>query len=151
MCWSWLAKLSKAASMSSACCGKGNLRGITYKQLTHWCTVFNLHISSVLTLATKCMRFMPGLLALVSASLSSEDILKPMALALRLPCNDLSILSTICPIVCQKNEAESYWEKCQPHSCNFRLSTPVEWRSEGRHNPAALSAKKRKQRLKDSH
>lgn len=35
--------------------------------------------NSDLTIATKCSRFMPGLLALVSASLSSDDIRKPAA------------------------------------------------------------------------
>lgn len=38
-----------------------------------------IEIDFIHTMATKCRRSMPGLLALVSANLSSEAILKPAA------------------------------------------------------------------------
>lgn len=45
----------------------------------HWRMFYNNIYISHLTIATKCSRFMPGLLALVSASFSSDEIRKPAA------------------------------------------------------------------------
>lgn len=41
--------------------------------------VRDMRLQATLTMATKWRRFMPGLLALVSASLSKEEILNPAA------------------------------------------------------------------------
>src|SRR4029434_4824158 len=77
----------------------------------------------ILTRATKCRRFMPGLLALVSARESSEESLKPTAVPAYTPSRDtparsdecltphsiwwcLCVCVCVCVFVCVEMEAE---------------------------------------------